>query len=178
MSVDDQELWKSATACLHRLRADLAGDVELALTTLLTRYRLTKEVLAAVIAEVDAADVCRECQGACCLNGKYRINVCDVLACIAAESLVTPDFSQKPVCPYGTAAGCRMAPGVRPADCILFICVAIDQKLSPAARLILDEQERVLRECLHEASRLTGEPLGTPLLLWAGRNTVNPNLKM
>jgi hypothetical protein len=52
----------------------------------------------------------------------------------------------------------------------LFICDAIDQKLSPQARLILAAQEQLLRECIRKASGLTGEQMGTPLLLWAGKS--------
>jgi hypothetical protein len=60
-----------------------------------------------------------------------------------------------------------MEPGLRPADCILFVCDAIERKLSPQSRLVLAAEERDLRECIQEASCLTGEQLGNPLLLWA-----------
>ncbi|MFA7403140.1 MAG: hypothetical protein WC007_04045, partial [Pelobacteraceae bacterium] len=114
---------------------------------------------------------CRECGGQCCLNGKYRLNVFDALARVVAEIPTSADFFQKPVCPYGTDAGCTMEPGLRPADCIIFICDAIDQRLSQQIRLILSAREQELREIIREVSCLTGEPLGTPLLLWAGKGT-------
>ena len=60
-----------------------------------------------------------------------------------------------------------MESGIRPADCVLFICDVLEQKLSPQSRLLLAEQEQILRECIFTASLLTGEPLGKPLLLWA-----------
>jgi hypothetical protein len=167
--VDDRQLWNLGTVGLKCLLADLSVGTGFTLTMLLTRYRKAKEAFAAVVAEVDAASVCRECGGQCCLNGKYRINVLDTLARIAAEIPTTADFSQKPVCPYGTGAGCAMEPGLRPADCVLFICDAIDQKLSPQARYILATEEQDMRECIRKASGLTGELLGTPLLLWAGK---------
>ena len=167
--MDDRQLWNLGTVRLKGLLADLSGGTGLTLTKLLTRYRKAKETLAAVVAEVDAACVCRECGGQCCLNGKYRINVLDALARIAAKIPTSADFFQKPSCPYGSDGGCAMEPGLRPADCISFICDAIDQKLSPQARLILAAEERDLRECIGVASSLTGEPMGTPLLLWAGK---------
>jgi hypothetical protein len=165
--VDDQQVWDLGTVHLKCLLAGLSAATMLELTSLLSRYRKAKETLAAVVAEVDAAYVCRECAGQCCQNGKYRINVFDALACIAAEIPTAADFSQKPLCPYGTDAGCTMEPGLRPADCILFVCDAIERKLSPQSRLVLAAEERGLRECIQEASRLTGEQLGNPLLLWA-----------
>ena len=167
--MDDQQLWNLGAFRLKGLLADLSDGTMLALTQLLTRYRKAKDALAAVVAEVDAASVCRECGGQCCLNGKYRINVLDTLARIAAEIPTSADFSQKPVCPYGTDDGCAMEPGLRPADCVLFICDAIDQKLSPQARLILAAQEKLLWECIQMVSSLTGERLKTPLLLWAAK---------
>jgi hypothetical protein len=165
--VDDQQVWDLGTVHLKCLLADLSTGTMLELTSQLVRYRKAKEALAAVVAEVDAADVCRECAGQCCQNGKYRINVLDTLARIAAHIPTSADFSQKPLCPYGCDAGCTMEPGVRPADCILFICDAIDRKLSQQSRLDFAAEEMVLRGCIHAASRLIGEPLGTPLLIWA-----------
>jgi hypothetical protein len=170
--VDDRQLWNLGTVRLKGLLADLPGGTGLLLTQLLARYRRAKEAFAAVVAAVDAASVCRECGGQCCLNGKYRINVIDTLARITAEIQTPADFSQKPVCPYGTDAGCTMEPGLRPVDCVLFICDAIDRKLSPQGRLLLAAQEQVLRECVIEASRLTGEQMGTPLLLWAEKSGI------
>ena len=173
--VDDQQLWNVGTVRLKVLLAELPGAAALQLREQFTRYRQTKESYAAAVATVDAAAVCRECEGQCCLNGKYRINVLDALARVAAEIPTTADFSQKPLCPYGTTAGCTMEPGLRPADCVLFICDAIEQKLSPQAQLTLAVQERGLRECITAASRLIGEQLGTPLLLWAAKTDINPN---
>lgn len=168
--MDDQQLWHLGTMRIKRHLADLPVGVGVTLTNLLARYRQSKEALAAVIEEVDAASVCCECSGQCCLNGKYRINILDVMARIAEQISTSADFSQKPVCPYGTETGCTMEPGLRPADCVLFVCDAIDQKLSPQGRMALAGQEQVLRECILEASILNGEPMGTPLLLWAGKS--------
>lgn len=168
--MDDQQVWNIATTRLEALLEVLQSRSGPILTDLLTRYRLAKDDFAAVTAKVGAASVCRDCGGLCCLNGKYRLNVLDYLARIAAYIPTVSDFAQKPLCPYGTAAGCAMEPGLRPADCVLFICDAIDCGLSSQARLILAEQEQILRECVREASCLTGEQMGTPLLLWAGRS--------
>jgi hypothetical protein len=170
IQVDDQQLWHLNTARIKGLLAALPAGTGLVLTELLNRYRQAKEALAAVVAKVDAASECHRCGGQCCLNGKYRINIFDALAHTAAETALSADFSQKPLCPYGTVAGCTMEPGLRPADCVMFICDAIDRKLSPQARLILAAGEEDLRDCIQKASALTGEPLGSPLLLWGGKS--------
>ena len=94
-------------------------------------------------------------------------SVFDALARIGASTPTSADFSQKPVCPYGTETGCTMESGLRPADCVLFICDAIDRTLSPQARSVLATQELRLRECIRKASGVTGERLATPLLIWA-----------
>ena len=167
--MDDQQLWYLGNERLKGLLADLPVETGYQVTTLLIRYREAKEAVAAIVAHVDAASVCGECGGQCCLNGKYRINVFDTLARIAAHMPTSADFSQKPACPYGTDCGCTMEPGLRPADCVLFICDAIDQMLSPKARVILSEQEQFLRDCILELSFLIGEQTGTPLLLWAAK---------
>jgi hypothetical protein len=167
--VDDRQLWHQGVLHLNALLSGLTAGTDLAFTALLDRYRQTKEKVAAVVAEIDASSVCRQCAGQCCLNGKYRINLFDALAHIAAQIPTSVNFSQKPICPYGSHSGCSMEPGFRPADCILFICDEIDMKLSPEARMILDAAELELRECILKASRLTGEQLGTPLLLWASK---------
>lgn len=173
--MDDQQLWYIGIERLERLLTGLPVETGLKMTRQMSRYRQAKEALAAAVSEADAAFVCRECRGQCCLNGKYRLNVFDAMSCLVAQIPISTNFSQKPLCPYGTHAGCTMEPGLRPADCVLFICDAIDRKLSPQARSNLFAQEQVLRECIQAASGLTGEQLGTPLLLWAEKAVLNPN---
>ncbi|MFZ4855080.1 MAG: hypothetical protein ACOYL3_01670 [Desulfuromonadaceae bacterium] len=165
--MDDQLLWDIGIVRLKALYFSLRRESEPGLAELVARSIQTKETLAAVIAEIDAASVCRHCGGQCCQNGKYRINVFDSLAFIVRQNIPSAHFAHKPVCPYGGIDGCSMEPGLRPADCILFICDALDEKLSPDSRMILAVGEQELRECIKQASRLIGEQLKTPLLLWA-----------
>ena len=167
--MDDQQILRSGQAGLVCLSAGISAEKALQLSQLLARYRKAKEECSALVADVDAVAICGECAGQCCLNGKYRLNVLDALARTAAGVPTPADFTRKPVCPYGGDAGCTMEPGLRPADCVLFICDAIDAKLSLQARKSLDVLEREVRECIQIASDLTGERMGTPLLLWGGK---------
>lgn len=157
------------------MQAALPAEAGAELARLLVRYRRIKEELAASTAEIDAASLCCECGGQCCLNGKYRFNSLDYLAHLAADVPAVVDFSLKPLCPYGSKDGCRMEPCLRPSDCVLFICDGIDQKLAEQTRTKLEELERCLRTCVLDASRLTGEEVGMPLLLWAERTHLTQN---
>jgi hypothetical protein len=86
---------------------------------------------------------------------------------------VSSDFTQKPICPYSTNLGCTLDPQFRPADCVLFICDAIESLVLPPAREILARHEKLLRECITAAEALTGLRVGTPLLIWAEKTQEN-----
>ena len=174
--MDDRQLWNYGTTRLAGLRTSLSPEAGAELTRLLNGCRQAKEALAAVSASIDAASICRDCKGQCCLNGKYRMSALDYLASLA-DVPVEADFSRKPVCPYGSEDGCSMEPGLRPADCVLFVCEEIDRKLSEQARIKLAELEQGLRRGIAETSRLIGLEPGIPLLLWAERSMLNSNNK-
>lgn len=175
--MDDQQLWQHGLRSANRL---LINNIPLVrkqlLEELLVTYRWGKESLVAITLAVDSDTSCRDCAGQCCLNGKYRMNILDVLSHCAAGVTVIPDFSQKPLCPYGTVMGCTMEPEFRPADCVFFICDILDNRLSDSARTELTSGENAIRECLLTASRLLSISMATPLLLWAETQfTINPN---
>ncbi len=174
--MDDQQLWQQGLRLLNTLLNEITHDKKKQLSELLCRYREAKESQAAVIMAIDSKTACSKCAGQCCLNGKYRMNVFDVLSHSTADISVSPDFSQKPLCPYGNALGCKLEPGFRPADCILFICDTLDGRLSDFTRTDLNRREKAVRECLHSASRLLNVPVKTPLLLWAEKHN-NQSIK-
>jgi len=167
MYVKDRQVWEQGLRHLNNRFASLAPAIKLQLTVLLAVYKREKESLAALVTSVDSETICRDCGGQCCMNGKYRVNVFDVMALFASELQITADFEQKPLCPYGTCQGCRMEAGFRPADCVLFVCDTLDRRLSETAKSFVNTREVAIRECLRKASILTGETLDMPLLLWA-----------
>lgn len=173
--MDDRHVWNQGLQYVKQALEELPGAKRQCLSDLLTDYRCQKEALAAVILEINSEAICRVCAGQCCLNGKYRINVLDMFSHCAADISLTPDFEQKPLCPYGTVSGCLMEAGFRPADCILFICEDIDAQLSASARSELAARETFLRNLQHKASRLLDLPISTPVLLWAEKtgNKIN-----
>ena len=170
---EDLLLWQGSRELLVSLHDRMAGDHGRQWSELLERYSSLKVRMATLIADVEAAGICGACGGLCCMNGKYRINALDALCGVAVNVSPTVDFCQSPLCPYGTDAGCSLSAPLRPADCILFICDAIDQKLSIPSRSELVRLEQQVRECLREASSVAGELLGTPLLLWGEKKLVS-----
>ncbi len=163
----DLQLWDKGLRSIEKLLADIPESTREQFAELLAAYRLEKEALAAIVTQVDADTICRECAGKCCLNGKYRISILDLLALCAADTRLSPDFGHKPLCPYGSAGGCSLEPGFRPADCILFICDTLDRQLSDIERSVLGVREKSLRGRMSAATQLLGVPAAAPLLLWA-----------
>ncbi len=172
--MSDQKLWQDGLASLNALLSDLSPAAKKPLLELLSGYRAGKESLAAITLAADSETICRDCAGQCCLNGKYRVNVFDGLSLCAAGISVMPDFSQKPLCPYSYAGGCILESGLRPLDCILFVCDSLEGRLPDSDRVDLTALENNLRKCLSEASQLLNIHLGIPLLLWAEKLTDQP----
>lgn len=164
--MNDQQQWDNAIAQLDRLLKTV-GEPELnRLRELATEYRQHKERLGVIGDLVTAASDCAACQGLCCHNGKYRMNLFDAMVFrLDGETLPKPDFTQKPLCPYGSNTGCHMPPGLRPADCMVFICDTIDAKLDSNFRTELIALERAIRDCVRKAGELAGASLSSPLLL-------------
>ena len=167
--MNDQQLWQHGLQLLRTLLNDMPHDRKKQLSELLCGYRGVKESQAAIIMAIDSKTACSDCEGQCCMNGKYRMNVLDALSVIAAGKSLLPAFLQKPACPYGDELGCKLEPGFRPADCILFVCDILDMRLSDDNRNDLNMHESALKDCLQKASRLLGMTLNTPLLLWAAK---------
>jgi len=170
--VNDQQIWNLGLLSVEKLVAELSSGGRLQLQELLAVYRREKEQMAAVIHRIDSVKICGDCAGQCCLNGKYRMNVLDAVSHSVAGTKLTADFAQKPLCPYGTERGCLMEPGLRPADCMQFICDLIDGLLSDAERSVLLAREKSLRDCLQSVSKLLGVTADTPLLFWAEKNNI------
>jgi hypothetical protein len=170
--VNDQKTWNLGLRSVEKLMSELSPSNRLQLRELLAVYRREKEQMAAVIHRIDAGAICGDCAGQCCLNGKYRMNVLDAVSQFDTGTTVTPDFQQKPLCPYGTERGCLMKPDLRPVDCIQFICDSIDGLLQDAEKSVLLTREKNLQDCLRSTSRLLGIAADTPLLLWAEKISI------
>lgn len=163
----DQQVWEQGLIHASKRFASLVPHKKRQMMDLLAEYRQGKEALTEILTSLDSEAVCCDCGGKCCLNGKYRVNVFDVLAIYSSGIHITADFEKKPLCPYGNCQGCLMGPGLRPADCVQFICDSLDERLSVAEKLSVISFETAIRECLRRASLVMGEPLEMALLLWS-----------
>ena len=109
--------------------------------------------------EVGGENICRDCSGECCGHGKFHPTLANLLACFVSEHpLPEPDFEQS--CPYIGAPGCMFPPGLRPFNCITFICDLVEDRLTPDDRELFYLLERELNaEYELFASRYAGGSL-------------------
>jgi hypothetical protein len=167
--MNDREAWDRGVRFMEELHDRLPRDLRQQLGAVLADYRRCKGEMLALTLAAGSAGICRDCGGQCCLNGKYRFSGLDLLALLEQKAPVpTPDFTRKPLCPYGDAGGCRMEALFRPLDCVLFICEAIAFRLEEPAAHAVARLEQELRQGVRRAEALLGKRLGQPLLLAAG----------
>jgi hypothetical protein len=167
--VTDQELWSRGVAALQAEFSRLPAEPAARVASLAGQIRAAKQELFAISAAAQGEALCADCGGACCGRGKYHLSTVDLLAClVAGQSLFTPDFAA-PLCPYLGDGGCLMAPEFRPLTCVIFICEAVDGRLSPEAAARFGEGEAALRDCYRGVDQLFGSRLGGSFLLAVAR---------
>jgi len=94
--------------------------------------------------DIDGPAVCATCQGGCCGRAKHHATLTNLLGYLfAEEDLPAPDFTLD--CPFLGAQGCRLSAARRPFNCIIFLCEALDARLSEAQRSAFNAAERQLR---------------------------------
>ena len=164
----DQQLWEQGVTLLAAVGTNAPQQVRERLVAAAERYASLKANMLAVTLAAGSDATCRSCNGQCCHNGKYRLSGFDLLAHLAlGRPLPKPDFLRKPDCPYGTPDGCCMAPAMRPLDCVVFICSALEARLDEQGRLTLANAERELRQIVARSEEALKLRLGKPLLLLA-----------
>ena len=166
--MNDYEAWERGVGLMEGLRDRLPHNLRGQLRELLASYRRHKGEVLTLTLTAGSGSICRDCGGQCCLNGKYRVSGLGLLALLdRQEPVPTPDFVRKPFCPYGDADGCRMEPSLRPLDCVLFICTAVEGRLGDEVAKALTYLEQELRHSVKQAEALLEESLSRPLLLLA-----------
>lgn len=164
----DQRLWEQGVAFMAAIASAASPEKREWLVENAGRYASLKAGMLAVTLAAGSDATCRICSGQCCHNGKYRLSGLDLLMHHAVgHTLPMPDFRRKPDCPYGTPDGCSMAPAMRPLDCVVFICSALDTRLDEQGRSALTTAERELRQIVARSEELLSLRLGKPLLLLA-----------
>ncbi len=170
--VTDQESWSAAVAAVSREYELLPGLLRERVAEICDEVAAVKNAYQGLAATVDADGICADCRGLCCGHGKHHFTVVDLLGYLAAgRQLFVPDFGN-PLCPYHTGSGCLMEPGLRPLNCIIFLCDRLDDLLPEPAKGELSSLETELRRLYLCMELLLGSRFGNGLLITHER-TVN-----
>jgi len=171
--VTDQDRWSTAVAAVVREYELLPGHLRQRVTELCAEIQSVKSSYQQLASSVDADGICAECRGLCCGHGKHHFSVVDLLVYRAAErELFVPDFGS-PVCPYHTGRGCLMEPGLRPLNCIIFLCDRLEELLPGSARLELAALEKELRRLYCCLELLLGNRFANGLLITHERAVIS-----
>jgi len=163
--VTDQDAWSAAVAAAGREYELLPGHLRQRVAELCAEIQSVKSAYQQLASTVDADGICAECRGLCCGHGKHHFSVVDLLAYRAAgRELFVPDFSS-PVCPYHTGRGCLMEPGLRPLNCIIFLCDRLEELLPELRLLELAALEKELRRLYRCLELLLGNRFANGLLI-------------
>jgi len=163
--VKDQELWSAAVAAVSREYELLPGPLRQRVAEICGEVSVAKGAYQGLAATVDADGICADCQGLCCGHGKHHFTVVDLLGYLAASrELFVPGFGN-PICPYHTGSGCLMESGLRPLNCIIFLCDRLDELLPEPAKLELASLEKELRRLYSCLEQLLGNRFANGLLI-------------
>ena len=163
--MNDQAIWDQTVTAVSDRYAGLSPDIAPELDRLIEQIISLKQHLVELVLSAGSADICRNCNGECCRFGKYHVSVLDVMAYLkTGDTLVAPDFSNHPFCPYSNASGCTMTPGYRPMTCVVFNCQQVEDQLTACQRESLHGYERELRNAIARAGHITGMRLDRALL--------------
>lgn len=169
----DQESWSAAVAAVSREYELLPGTVRQRVAEICSEVSDVKVAYQGLAATVDAGGICADCRGLCCGHGKHHFTVVDLLGYLASgRQLFRPHFDN-PVCPYHTGSGCLMEPGLRPLNCIIFLCDRLDELLSEPAKRELASLETELRRLYHCLDLLLGNRFANGLLITHERAAIS-----
>lgn len=155
----DAVLWASTLVRARRELAELPVEERDWLTLQVARIGELQAELDQVFLAIDGPAVCADCLGECCSRARHHATLTNLLSyLLAGEEPPVPDF--RLTCPYLGAQGCRMPVARRPFTCIIFLCEALDARLTGARRAAYERAERDLRNTYEAvASRCPGASL-------------------
>jgi hypothetical protein len=167
--VNDQNIWHRVVEDVDVMYDRLAADTRARLDAHLIHVMQLKQELFELSHAAGSSHVCKECGGACCLNGKYHVSVLDLLAYRSAKvEPVVPDFGNSPLCPYGGPDGCLMPPRFRSMTCLVFNCELIESRMGDREKERFEMLEHALRTAIHGAEDMLKFRAGRAALLCHG----------
>lgn len=152
----EEALWQQTLAAVRSELAALKPAERAWLQGHLRALGDLQERLHAYFLAAGGAELCRDCDGACCGCGRNHLTLGNLLAILlAGEEPPLPDWSAP--CPWLTAAGCRLAVPRRPFNCVSFVCETVESRLPEADRAAFYALEKELRQGYAElAARYAG----------------------
>jgi hypothetical protein len=140
-----QQLWRRIVAQVTTELAVLPATERRWLEQQLQQIADLQERLHALFVLARGEELCRDCRGECCGHGSFHFNLANLLGYLVRDvPLLTPDFSAS--CPYLGGEGCQMPPGLRPFNCVTFICESIENRLDAGQQQQFYALEQQLRQ--------------------------------
>jgi len=155
----DSALWAATFARAQHELAALPVSERQWLAAQVALIGSLQEELDRLFRTIDGPAVCGECLGSCCSRARHHATLTNLLGyLLAAEDLPVPDFTLD--CPFLGTKGCRLPVTRRPFNCIIFLCAALDGRVSDVQRASFATVERQLRAAYEAvASRCPGASL-------------------
>lgn len=161
----DQQLWSAAVVCVKTEYEAIPYALKQQLSRLSAEIITLKSRSQELVSSANAESACSDCKGICCRFGKHHFTAVDLLVYLSsAGDLFDPSFDN-PLCPYHGGSGCLMTPGLRPFNCIIFICEQIEALLPGSVKEELVEIEKELRRIYGEFDRIFGNRFANGLLI-------------
>ncbi|NVN90894.1 MAG: hypothetical protein HXX11_09845 [Desulfuromonadales bacterium] len=164
--MDDQTIWNRVVATADASYDRLSATARSRLDEHLSRIMQLKQDLYECSQAAGSSQICRECGGTCCLNGKFHVSVLDLLVYRSARvEPVVPHFENSPLCPYGGTAGCLMPPRFRSMTCLVFNCELVENRMDDREKERFAAGEHALRKAILGAEELLEYRAGRAVLL-------------
>ena len=164
----DNALW---TATLGRVRGELANlpaTERIWFAVQVARIGSLQEDLDRLFGAIGGPELCATCLGGCCGGAKHHATLTNLLGYLLdGEEPPSPDFSR--TCPFLGSGGCRLSAACRPFNCIIFLCEALDGRLTDEQRQLFVHTECQLRAAYEAVAALCPGASLRGLLLAAAR---------
>ena len=155
----DTMLWASTLVRVRRELAELPAEERNWLALQVARIGELQTELDRLFQSIDGPTVCADCRGECCSRARHHATLTNLLSyLLAGEELPVPDYAL--TCPYLGPQGCRIPVARRPFTCTIFLCEALDARLTGSLRAAYEQVERDLRSTYEAvAARCPGASL-------------------
>jgi len=158
-TASDTALWASTLARVRRELVELSAEERDWLAMQIARIGELQTELDRLLHTLDGPAVCADCLGECCSLARHHATLTNLLSYLLAdEEPPVPDYTR--TCPYLGSQGCRMPVARRPFTCVIFLCEALDARLTEPLRSAYERAERDLRRTYEAvAARCPGASL-------------------